>query len=94
MGKGKHKDYLSVDLAQENSRTSTWKPNLSHSRKSNHWLSQTNRMRALNRIIRNYLSIAGDAKLWVYRHTSDHDRQATEDNKEGFFGIIGIIRLA
>jgi hypothetical protein len=31
---------------------------------------------------------AGDAKIWVYRHMSDHDRQAAEDDKEGFFGII------
>ncbi len=30
----------------------------------------------------------GDAKLWVYHHTSDHDRQASEDDKEGPFGII------
>ncbi len=22
---------------------------------------------------------AGDAKLWVYRHHNDHDRQAAED---------------
>jgi hypothetical protein len=31
---------------------------------------------------------AGDAKLWVYRHMSDHDRQAAEDHEEQFFGII------
>jgi len=24
---------------------------------------------------------AGDAKPWVYRHISDHDRQAAEDTK-------------
>jgi hypothetical protein len=31
---------------------------------------------------------AGDAKLWVYRHTNDQDRQATEDDKVQFFGIF------
>jgi hypothetical protein len=25
---------------------------------------------------------AGDAKLWVYRHVSDHDRQAAEDHEQ------------
>ena len=31
---------------------------------------------------------AGDAKLWVFRQINDQDRQAAEDNKEQFFGII------
>ena len=31
---------------------------------------------------------AGDAKLWVYRHAIDNDRQAAEDSEEQFFGII------
>jgi len=31
---------------------------------------------------------AGGAKLWVYRHNSDHDRQATEGDEEHFFGIF------
>jgi hypothetical protein len=31
---------------------------------------------------------AGDAKLWVYRHMRDNDRQAAEDQEEQFFGII------
>jgi hypothetical protein len=28
---------------------------------------------------------AGDAKLWVYSHVSDHDRQAAEDHEQRLY---------
>jgi hypothetical protein len=34
---------------------------------------------------------AGDAKPWVYRHQSDHDRQAAEDHKLYLCGLAWLI---
>lgn len=51
------------------------------------WIKKSVRVNRNKRAIKANSAKAGDAKLWVYHHTRDQDRQAAEDHQEQLFGI-------